>query len=145
MKEKAANKKRGGKRPGAGRKPAQIPMIPVTIYVSKPDVQAWGGKVALRDKLAALVACTKIPSDVFSAKVVNPVTPKQSVALHNAENKDQMTEVFPMRQLHNGEILKQIGEIEAEKIPKERDTAFGRRAWQLDQQKRIDKLKSQLK
>jgi len=97
MKEKTVKKKKGGKRPGAGRKPAQSPMIPITIYVSEPDVLAWGGKTELKEKLSALVACTKAPSDTFPIRVVDPISQKQAVALHNAENEDQATVVFHKR------------------------------------------------
>lgn len=41
-------------------------------------------------------------------------------------------------------ILKQIEAIQAEQIPKERDTPLGRPSWRLDQQKRINELKKQL-
>lgn len=42
-------------------------------------------------------------------------------------------------------IKSQIKAIEAEKIPKERNTPFGKKIWQAEQQKRIDALKDQLK
>jgi hypothetical protein len=54
-------------------------------------------------------------------------------------------EVFPIRQIHNGEIMKQIEAIKAEKIPKERDTSNGRKSWSFDQQKRIQELQNKLK
>ena len=44
----------------------------------------------------------------------------------------------------NTELLSKIKEVELEKIPKERDTQFGRKVWQADQNKRIAALKAQL-
>lgn len=41
-------------------------------------------------------------------------------------------------------IREQIEAIRSEKIPKERDTPFGRKSWQIDQQKRIQDLQSKL-
>ena len=41
-------------------------------------------------------------------------------------------------------ILEQISAIRAEKIPKERDTVIGRKAWQMEQNNRIENLKNQL-
>jgi hypothetical protein len=45
----------------------------------------------------------------------------------------------------NADIQKKIDEIKKEKIPKERDTVNGRKAWALDQKKRIEDLKNKLK
>ena len=42
-------------------------------------------------------------------------------------------------------LEKKIIEIKAEKIPKERDTVLGRKAWQIEQNKRIQELKNKLK
>lgn len=84
-----------------------------------------------------------------------PVTAKAAVALHNAESMGQLTTMHLMTKSQigalrkppevNADIQKSIDEIKAEKIPKERDTPMGRKAWQLDQQKRIQELQNQLK
>jgi len=42
-------------------------------------------------------------------------------------------------------ILKQIAAIRAEKVPKDRDTVFGRKSWALDQKKRIEELEKQIR
>lgn len=92
----------------------------------------------------------------------SPMTPEQSVALHNAENKDQFTQIheIPLNKVKelyvdqtasyealakNEDIQKQIEAIKSEKCPKERDTPMGRKSWQLDQAKRIKELENQLK
>lgn len=41
-------------------------------------------------------------------------------------------------------ILEQIEAIRKEVIPKDRDTALGRKSWKLEQKKRIDELEKQL-
>lgn len=43
------------------------------------------------------------------------------------------------------DIVDKITAIRAEKCPKERDTPLGRKSWELEQNKRITELKSQLK
>ena len=92
---------------------------------------------------------------------VHIITPKQAVALHNAENKDQITELkgIPISKLKEASsisedeitdmarktnIQAEINKIKAEKCPKERDTPMGRKSWQMDQQKRIQELKDKL-
>lgn len=41
----------GGKRASAGRKPLETPKEPVTVYIEKPTIEAFGGKAALRSKI----------------------------------------------------------------------------------------------
>lgn len=45
----------------------------------------------------------------------------------------------------NEAIQKQIDEIRKEKIPENRNTIYGRKTWELDQNKRINELKKLLK
>ena len=42
------------------------------------------------------------------------------------------------------EIKKQIASIQAEKIPKERDTVIGRNVWKMEQEKKIKELRNKL-
>ena len=44
----------------------------------------------------------------------------------------------------NDQLEAQIKEIKGEKIPKERDTIMGRKAWKLEQDKRIKELQSKI-
>lgn len=46
--------------------------------------------------------------------------------------------------IDNSEILKQISDIESQKIPKERDTPLGRKVWNNEKAKRIAELKSKI-
>lgn len=51
-------------------------------------------------------------------------------------------------ELANGstyEIMRQIEAIRSEKIPPERNTVYGKKSWQIDQQKRIQELQNKLK
>ena len=43
------------------------------------------------------------------------------------------------------DIENKIAAIRAEKIPPERNTVFGKKSWAIDQSKRIEELKNQLK
>jgi hypothetical protein len=143
MKKPKVTNSIGSSKPG--RKPlADEKKEPITIYVKKSSVKKHGGKIALKELLTA-VAESHAVRDAVATPKITPILPAEAVALHNAEFKDQFTDVFPGRQLHNGEILRQIGVIEAETIPKERDTYFGKKAWRADRDKRIEELKKQLK
>lgn len=53
-------------------------------------------------------------------------------------------EAYDNPKIDRDAILAQIKEIEAEEIPKERNTQLGRPAWRLDQKRRINDLKKQL-
>lgn len=98
---------------------------------------------------------------ITEVSVPCPVTAKAAVALHNAENSGQFTKTHLMTKKQLEEInrpqkskleeaiaetaiLKEIETIKSEKIPKERDTPMGRKAWQMDQQKRIQELQNKL-
>lgn len=98
--------------------------------------------------------------------VPHPITgPKAAVALHNAENKGQSTEIHNTAKKKADELLKpvapsgfeaaiseaaqkqireDIARIKAERCPPERDTPIGRKSWQIDQQKRIKELQDKL-
>lgn len=158
-KVKVPPKKRGGPRKGAGRKPGEELKKAVTIYVKESSIERHGGELFLKEILSkvaegelwpipageSMTQAQKNQEKKEILKRANPITEDQAIALHNAENKDQMTQVFPMRQIHNGEIMAQIAAIRAEKIPKDRDTVMGRKSWELDQRKRIEELQNQLK
>ena len=112
---------------------------------------AHGGLQETLLKIKQLVANT--PYNAPS--LVSPLTPEQSVALHNVENKGQVTKAMLLPKERVNELIKppegneaikrRISEIKQEKIPKERDTINGRKAWALDQKKRIEELEKQLK
>lgn len=50
-----------------------------------------------------------------------------------------------MDELDNEEIQKQIAAIRAEKIPDHRNTSIGKRVWLVEQSKKIEDLRKQLK
>lgn len=54
--------KRGGARPGAGRKKADDPKIPVTIYVRKSRLKAMGGLSSAKAKLTKVAEATHYDS-----------------------------------------------------------------------------------
>lgn len=61
--------------------------------------------------------------------------------------KGPMKEVLQEASIENAKlgIEAMINAIKAEKIPKERDTALGRKSWILDQKKRIQELENKIK
>lgn len=168
--KKKEEKKRGGARPGAGRKPVTAPMVPVTIYVPEPEVQNWGGKEAMKEKLTAIVSAgplllhpsqRALLSSAPKTKAAKDRERDEILSQVNPPLTEEFKKTFPPSdddiksagiQKHEkpfapetNKILDQIAAIRAEKIPKERDTTYGRRAWQLDQQKRIQELQAKLK
>lgn len=152
-------KKKGGKRSGAGRRPAKVKKEAVTIYT---DVSKFGGKEGARMAIYEFLDGKINPSN---QKSFIPLPESTLVALHNAQNKSQFTETYnlpkkkaeailkpndqsekaPVDVIRNADIEDKIQVIRAEKIPKERDTVNGRKSWQMEQQKRIQELKNQLK
>ena len=137
----APKKKRGGPRKGAGRKPIETrkEKEAVTIYVEKEDVRRHGGKISLKDKLMNLVQGPINPSDPPTVGIIEREKPPKP------QNKPNPLEMDYKTQIDNGGILKQIEVIKGEKIPRERDTFYGRKAWGLEQQKRIEELQKQIK
>lgn len=142
-------KKKGGKRSGAGRRPSEVKKEAVTIYT---DVSKFGGKEGAR---MAIYEFLNGNINLINQKSFMPLPESTLVALHNAENKDQLTTAHLMTQKQlealneppkeDADIQKRIDEIKAEKIPKERDTPMGRKAWELDKKKRIQELQNKLK
>lgn len=71
--------------------------------------------------------------------------PAESISCDNLPIRETSQVISGKAKKVNDLILAQIKAIEAEKVPKERDTPNGRRSWRLDQKKRIDERKKQLK
>lgn len=153
-------KSKGGKRPGAGRPPLSDAKENVPLRVAKSDIKKWGGKEELKKKLYDFIA---FPYQFDSVSVVNfPIPspkgqkPKDDLRLSNLiqfteKPPDEAYDALPLPinvnddPLRKMEIQRQIESIRAEKIPKERDTVFGRKSWALEQKKRIEDLEKQIK
>jgi hypothetical protein len=160
-------KSKGGKRAGAGRPKMPEAMETVSIRVKTSDVKRWGGRDKLRVKLCEFVAFSSSFNQVSffepgkgivdvrdlkegeiipPAKILITTTPeavpkvikstKQSLSLISSKDLPDPGTLS---------IVHQIAAIKAEKIPKERDTIFGRKSWALEQKKRIEELEKQLK
>lgn len=77
----------------------------------------------------------KAPLVVTITEIDNVVTERRDLKVMSQE---------PVELVDKGELQNQIAAIKAEKIPKHRDTTFGRKSWAIDQQKRIQKLQNDL-
>lgn len=140
-------KSKGGKRPGAGRRPSPNPKVPITIYVEERVVEKWGGKEDLKIKLydfvrlpsfeTPLVVGTNVDG-VLEVREAKPEEIGQPVTV--MLRRDQLTSEMPDKDA----ILKQIQAIRAEKCPEHRNTPLGKKAWQIEQNKRIEALQNQL-
>lgn len=160
MKEKPI----GGKRNGAGRKPSANPKQPVTIFVETSTIEAYKGKDGFRAFLYEAIARHKSaypeafpkkfpPSDAIIKVKGVLSSPKKNLKNEKALLSDKKPEadLSPSAALEQGDtseeaILKQIEAIRAEKIPDLRNKSdLGRKSWKIEQQKRIEELKQQLK
>lgn len=136
-------KKRGGPRTGAGRKPADELKKAITIYVKESSIERHGGEISLKEFLSKITE-----GEDFPVLDMGPTTQ----AGKNREKKAILKEVNPplTEEFKNtfapeaDKILDQIAAIRAEKIPKDRDTALGKKSWELDQRKRIEELQNKL-
>lgn len=160
MKEK--KKKKGGQRVGAGRKPSGRLKEAVTVYT---DVSKFGGKEGARmaiyefldGKINLTGKSSFVPLDIPpsiqkkfppSDLEIKQKAPKEEKKPTLADSKPQEQ---PMPKLEAAiseaaqkAIREQIAAIRAEKIPPERNTPMGKKAWQIDQQKRIQELQNKL-
>lgn len=182
-------KKKGGERKGAGRKPTADPKQPVTIFVETSIIEYLGGKEGVQFVCyGAIYGPVAVCGPVFSApefpdpapsyvkkkfppsdrkikqkgvplpddyvkfskvKAMKPdgtiiadVTQPAPVLKPQEQPKTKFEAAIS--ETAQKAIREQIEAIRAEKIPKERDTPFGRKSWQIDQQKRIQDLQSKL-
>lgn len=160
-------KSKGGKRVGAGRPALSDAKVNIPLRVAESDVKKWGGKNELKKKLYDFIA---FPGQVGGVSFVElPFSPKTHKEAKNKVIRDltaaaakevkaimikDLPEALlepqeqPKTKLYdietNNTILKEIEVIKAEKMPPERNTPLGKKAWQMDQQKRIQELKAKI-
>jgi hypothetical protein len=147
-------KKKGGRRSGAGRKPSADPKLPVTIFVETSIINSFGGKEGVQFVCYAALGSgnnsilsgleakeipkkeqINLPSDVLIAPMPASEPPKPQ----------DSSFVIGVDVYRDQDIEAKIAAIKAEKIPKERDTMIGRKVWANEQKKRIEELEKQLK
>lgn len=139
-------KKKGGTRPGAGRKPLDDPKEQIALYVHQTAVAKFGGKDGLKNALYGFIygSAPKIEKKTFPKSDA-----EIKAASHEkvAKEESKGTVVFEgeiKKPEHSDTILKQIEAIRAEKCPEHRNTPLGKKAWQMEQNKRIEALQNQL-
>lgn len=140
-------KKKGGSRKGAGRKPSEIRKEPITIYA---DISKFGTKEGARTAIYKFLDGNlefnpnKPFINIAAPQKITPII--EDLLESQSSLKPQETKKIDLvDKLRNADIEDKILAIKAEKCPKERDTAMGRKSWQVDQQKRIEELQKQLK
>lgn len=160
--ENVKQKSRGGKRPNSGRKKKAVKNVPITIYAHPEVIKNYGGKDNLREFLYSMIApinivakkgeiiiegpSLRLPEGMaFTKKMMDNIHQKYSQPLPASLDAKLEAELAPVDKLRNMDIEDKIWAIRAEKCPKERDTALGRKSWQLEQEKRIEELKKTLK
>ena len=82
----------------------------------------------------------------LSKKEISQIEKKRNTRA-NIPTRNVLTEdeAIPINDAERQAIHNQIAAIEAEKIPAERNTALGRRAWVIERNQRIAELKNKLK
>lgn len=153
-------KSKGGKRAGAGRPKMPEAMETVSIRIKTSDVKKWGGRDKLRVKLCEFVAFPNYVNqvaffepgkgitevrDLKEGEVIPPVQITLSKPAVSFPKPQEQPKAALATSHAKEDILKQISAIRAERVPKERDTVFGRKSWALDQKKRIEELENMLK
>jgi len=110
---------------------------------SKDDIERELGQSNLQnkngriDRSKIIVELVDVENSDFKPQETGKTEKQASVS-----KKEKEAPVAPEN--NNEGILEQIKAIQLEKIPKERDTLYGRKAWNIDQYKRIEELKSKL-
>lgn len=145
--------KKGGKRIGAGRRPAEIKKQPVTIYT---DVSKFGGKEGARmaiykfldgkihDTGKSAFIPLDIPDELGKISKWPPGKGKPANDLKPQEQPKPNSGIA-ISEASQEAIKRQIAAIRAESIQKDRDTPIGRKAWAMEQKKRIEELEKKLK
>lgn len=158
---KVPPKKRGGPRKGAGRKPGEELKKAVTIYVKESSIERHGGELFLKEILSKVAEgeLWPIPASESMTRAQKNQEKKQMLKAVNPPLTDQFKKTFPPSDADikaagipkdtkpapdTSKILDQIAAIRAEKIPAERNTAIGKKVWEMDQKKRIEELQSKL-
>ncbi len=142
--------KRGGKRPGAGRKEQALKKLQVFFYINADKAAAFKEEAqAIADRYNGAEKVIEAQPFADEAKKRKRAKKTQNeVSISEADIKKCQDAIFPPdkeTEKHTREIEKQIAAIKAEKIPKERDTVIGRKVWHADQSARIADLQRQLK
>lgn len=153
-------KSKGGKRAGSGRKPLPEKKNAITVYASESLVSNFGGKEGLRNRIYEyletisqfLPKAAVFEDGEMKIRLATQEEVKNPTTITFKGSRKPESDLKPQGQpvidlLAHGakeDILKQIAAIRAERVPKERDTLFGRKAWALDQKKRIEELEKQL-
>lgn len=148
--------KKGGRRPGAGRKPTNNPKIGVTFYVAESKIKEFGGLANLKFSVETFIETEgkmPLPKDyVFPTKigVLNPDGTTEEIGKILRKTTKEQFETEYMQDPEsvvrtNEDIWAEIRAIMAEKVPEARNTPNGKRFWQFEQDKRIKELKAKLK
>jgi len=132
-------KKKGGKRPGAGRRRLDDPKEQIALYVHQTAISRFGGKDGLKNALYGFIYGSAVPD----SKLVTFKKKERAAEVPAALSEPEAQKSSPAKSHES--ILAQIEAIRAEKIPKDRDTYLGRKVWQNEQNARIEALKQQLK
>lgn len=114
-------------------------------------------KKQIEDAKALLVS---LPPDYVEIKKVailtkegelKPIFPGPRKKPKNQENLELDVNSLPSEKtsydgprIDEADIREQIKNIKSEKVPKERDTLWGKKSWQIEQDKRVQELENQL-
>lgn len=137
MDKKKPVKKRGGQRPGAGRKKTEEPTEPVTIYVKKISIQHHGGKNALKSILTKVAESHIVLETPSSPEKTKPPFPEMQQA-------SKVTAIEYSKQVDRVWVLSRIKELEGELKSPPKNPMIGIAMWKRVREQEIENLKKQL-
>lgn len=79
MKKKGA---KGGERKGAGRKPAENPKMPITVYFDQKTIDSYGGVKAIKELIYKIHPSAEPPHASLAPKVKNLTKPTNVLKPH---------------------------------------------------------------
>jgi hypothetical protein len=113
------------------------------VYANETVLAKFGGKEGVRAALYTYLDGQSVIKDL--TKPTNALKPKEQSQTNYSVNTKPIQKLAPVDALRNADIQDKIWAIKSEKIPKERDTPLGRKAWELEQKQRIQELENKLK
>lgn len=91
-------KKKGGKRDNAGRKPSDDPKMPITVYVKESVIQKNGGKIELARRIIDAVDADFVTNPIMDRIEENnkPKSKAKILSERNAERQSKQSQINPI-------------------------------------------------
>lgn len=114
-------KKKGGKRIGAGRKPTSNPKVQVTLYVPTTDIWKFGNELKMKEGLYAYISNFSKTENVSPMQKETQESPQtiNNITQHSSDLEksfqQHMNDIAELQ--YEDEYRKKYAEIEASNLP----------------------------